>query len=121
MRDLDFISGKFFDFDIPRDKHYLLKYFTTDMQKAFLRYVMVFGDSGDIRLFKPHTGFYCSERLVFRFLERYRVLTKSYDEAKSSLTEEGLETLQEIESGRYSLTFQWYRPSKKKNSIALNQ
>lgn len=101
MRDLDFISGEFFDHEIPRDKQYLLKYFTTDVQVAFLRYALVFEDT---KLFKEHTGHYCSDRLKFRFLARFRHLTKLHDEAKRVFTEESLNTLQLLESGQYPLT-----------------
>lgn len=101
MRDLAFISGEFFDYEIPRDKQYLLKYFTTDVQVAFLRYALIFED---VKLFKEHTGYFCSDRLKFRFLSRFRQLTKIHNEAKSILTEESLNTIQLIESGQYPLT-----------------
>ena len=99
--DLEFISGNFFEHEIPKDKQYLCKYFSTDLQMAFLRYRMVFEDT---RLFKDHTGFYCSDRLRFRLLVRYKQLIKLHDEAKVTFTEEGLNTLQLIESGQYPLT-----------------
>jgi hypothetical protein len=101
MRDLKFISGEFIDHDVPRDKQYLLKYFTTELQVAFLRYALVFEDT---KLFKEHTGFYCSDRLKFRLLFRFRKLIKLHNQAKASYTEEGLNTLQLIESGQYPLT-----------------
>ena len=101
MRDLDFISGNFFEQEIPRDKHYLLRYFTTDLQKAFLRYRLVFENT---KLFKDHTGFYCSDRLRFKLLFRFKKLIQIHAEAKSTFTEEGLNKLQLIESGQYPLT-----------------
>lgn len=100
-RDLNFVSGNFLDMEIPKEKQYLLKYFTTDVQRAFLRYCLTFGD---VRLFKEHTGYYCSDRLKFRFLSRFRRLVKLHDDAKSSLTEESLSILHTIESGQYPLT-----------------
>ena len=99
--DLEFLSGNFFEHEIPKDKQYLCKYFATDLQMSFLRYRMVFED---IYLFKDHTGFYCSDRLVFRLIVRYKQLIKIHDEAKANFTEEGLNTLQLIESGQYPLT-----------------
>jgi len=101
MRDLDFISGRFFDYDIPREKQYLLKYFTTELQIAFLKYALVFENT---KSFKDHTGYYCSDRLKFRLLFRLRKLLSLHSEAKSTFTEEGLNTLQLIESGQYPLT-----------------
>lgn len=104
MRDLDFISGRFFDFEIPKEKRYLLKYFTTELQQAFLRYYMVFGSAAN---FVEHTGHYCSERLLWKFKARYRHLTQVYEEAKKSLTEEGMSTVERIEAGKYSLKGKW--------------
>lgn len=101
MRDLDFISGNFADYHIPRDKQWLLKYFTTDMQVSFLRYYLCFNDA---RLFCAHTGYFCSDRLRYRLLSRYRRLTKLHEECKQSFSEQGLETLQLLESGEYPLT-----------------
>ena len=96
--DLDFISGGFFEHEIPKEKRYLFRYFTSDLQIAFLRYYMVFGA---VRMFREHTGHYCSERLLFRFKKRYHTLVDAYDLAKSSLTEEGMQTVLDIESGKY--------------------
>lgn len=101
MRDLDVISGRFFEYDIPREKQYLLKYFTTDLQVAFLRYYLIFGES---RMFVEHTGHYCSERLRFRLLARARRLMDLHEQARRAMTEESLATLQLLESGLYPLT-----------------
>jgi len=101
MRDLDFISGDFLDHEIPREKQYLLKYFTTDVQVAFLRYALVFEDT---KLFKDHTGHFCSDRLKFRLLARFKQLTKLHAQAKGVLTEESLNDIQLLESGQYPLT-----------------
>ena len=101
MRDLDFISGRFFEFEIPKDKRYLLKYFTGDLQVMFLRYYMVFGNS---RNFTEHTGFKCDKSVLSRFEKRYRDLTKFYNDSKSAFTEKGLENISLIESGKLKLT-----------------
>lgn len=100
-RDLDFISGKFFTYEIPKEKHYLLKYFKNELQMQFLRYFMLVGDT---RNFVDHTGYYCSRRLLCYFKNRYRRLTRVYDAAKRALTEEGMETVHLIESGKLRLT-----------------
>lgn len=100
MRDLDFISGRFFDYEIPKERKYLLKYFTTDLQIAFLRYYLVFYDTLN---FVDHTGYYCSRRLLWKFQTRFLYLNDTYDKAKKSLTEEGMRVVDEIESGKFSL------------------
>jgi len=101
QRDLDFVSGKFFDYEIPKNQRYLLKYFKTDLQRAFLRYFLVFNSH---RNFSDHTGFRCHDRRLWTYQARYRKLVSVYEEAKKSLTEEGLETIHLIESGKYRLT-----------------
>lgn len=100
-RDLNFISGLFFTYRIPKGKSYLLKYFTGPLQVAFLKYYCV---TGKVTNFTNHTGYYCSERLAYRFQNRYHRLIEIYDTAKSSLTEEGMQTIDLIESGRFRLT-----------------
>jgi len=101
MRDLDFISGDFLDHEVPREKQYLLKYFTTDVQVAFLRYALVFEDT---KLFKDHTGHFCSDRLKFRLMARFRQLTQIHNQIKGVFTEQALNDLQLLESGQYPLT-----------------
>lgn len=98
MHDLEFISGSFLDLEIPKEKRYLLKYFTTDLQIAFLRYYLVFGM---IENFVDHTGYYCHERVVYKLKDKYHRIVEAHDAAKSNFTEEGLEKLQDIESGNY--------------------
>jgi len=101
MRDLDFISGTFFDYDVPKEKRYVLKYFKTDLQRAFIRYYMVFGNHVN---FVDHTGYYCTRRMLFIYQARYHLLVKTYEEAKAALTEDGMELLLLIESGKFRLS-----------------
>ncbi len=101
MKDLKFIAGHFSEFQIPKEKAYLLRYFTSDVQIAFLKYFMIFGNH---KQFQSHTGFACDESLCRKLEKRYLGLVKLYDEAKKSFTEEGLETLHLIESGKFNLT-----------------
>lgn len=98
---MDFISGRFFEFEIPKEKSYLLKYFKTEMQRMFLKYYMVFGNC---RNFVDHTGYYCSNGVLYKLEQRYQKLIKIYEEAKWSFTEEGMELIQTIESGKFNLT-----------------
>ena len=101
MRDLEFISGYFFDYEISKDKRYLLKYFKTKLQLAFLRYYLIFGDH---RNFKDHTGHHCNPRMLFRLKNKLKALEIAYKEAKASLTEDGMRTIQLIEIGQFVLT-----------------
>lgn len=101
MMDLEFVSGVFFDYEIPKEKRYLLKYFKTTLQRAFLQYYFVFGNTTN---FSDHTGYFCSDRVLWKFKARYKYLTKAYDQAKKSLTEQGMLTVQQIESGNFPLS-----------------
>lgn len=97
-RDLDFISGRFFDCEIPQEKLYLLRYFKSDMQKAFLRYMMVFEDWDQ---FREHTGHYCSKRMLYKLWTRYQRIIQAHEEVKGLLTVDAMELLSRIESGKF--------------------
>lgn len=96
-QDMHFISGDFFDYDVPKEKRYLLKYFKTEVQQVFLRYFLVFGD---IRNFVPHTGCYCTQRLLRRLQTDYNKLVRYYQSSKESLDEEGMMTIHLLELGK---------------------
>jgi len=99
MKDLKFISGEFFDCEVPKEKRYLLKYFKTDLQLAFLRYYITFSEH---RNFVDHTGHHASRRMLFMLQARYHALIDAYETAKRSLTEEGMQTVLDIESGNFN-------------------
>ena len=100
MKDAELICGGFLDFEIPKEKLYLLKYFKNDLQRAFLRYYMVFGAVWN---FTDHTGYYCSKRFCFKLARRYERLIKVYDDAKRTLSEEGMALVHQIEVGKFHL------------------
>lgn len=92
------LSHEFLDYDIPKDRQFLKHYFNSPMQVAFLRYYLIFPC---VSLFKNHTGWHCAKRRIFYMVAKFKSLTKVYDEAKESLTEEGMATLSALESGRF--------------------
>jgi hypothetical protein len=100
MKDSEFLSGSFLDFDIPKHRRYLLKYFKTDLQKAFLRYYIVFESAVH---FVDHTGRYCAHSVVVDMKKKYRLLTSVHEMAKKALTEDGMETVVRIEGGKVKL------------------
>jgi hypothetical protein len=100
-RDSEFLSGNFFILEVPKSRRFLLKYFKTPLQRAFLKYFLVFGST---RNFIDHTGFYCSRRLLVRMVRNFKRLVKVYDDAKFSLSEEGMETIGLLEKGDLRLT-----------------
>lgn len=110
MKDFEFISGRFFDFEIPKEKRYLLKYFKGKLQVAFLRYYMIFGSRQN---FTDHTGHRCAKSLQEKLEKRYLNLVDLYDRSKSSFTEEGLQIIQLIDSGKFKLSrFKTKSPTK---------
>ena len=95
MRDIDFISGRFEDMQIPKEQKYLLKYFKTALQRAILRYYLIFGDTC---CFVEHTGHYTTKSYLYRQEQKLHELVEAHRRAKSSMDFEGL---WQIESGKH--------------------
>lgn len=95
MRDQDFIAGRFFETEIPKDKQYLLKYFSTPQALAFLRYYLVFRDTSS---FTAHTGVPATKKWLVRHEALLHKLTQAYKEAKAAFD---FDLLWQIESGKY--------------------
>jgi hypothetical protein len=93
--DSHFISGEYFEVSLPKERAYLQRYFATDVQRAFLKYMHVFGDW---KLFIEHTGHYCSKRTLQLLDQKLRKLEEAHKVAKGSMD---FDTLELIESGRY--------------------
>ena len=93
--DLAFISGEFQIIEFPKDKRYLLKYYKTPLQKAFLRYIFVFGD---YKNFVDHTGQWCRHKWMKELFDRISFLQEIHKEAKKNID---LKTLAKIEMGKY--------------------
>ena len=97
MRDQKFVSGEFFDVRLPAEEKYLMKYFTTDIQSIFLKYMHVFGDYS---LFREHTGFQCTNRILQILRLRLKNIKSVHDDAKKNMD---FETLALIERGEYKI------------------
>lgn len=107
MRDLDFISGRFFDYEVPKDLVWLKKYYDSDIQDALLKYYLVFGN---LDLFTAHTGIYIDIKYLQRLRYRLDRLIALRRQAKLDMD---LELLWKIESGRYKFS---HLPSKYKKT-----
>lgn len=97
--ELDFISGKFFDVELPRDWRYLEKYFQSDVQRQFLKYYYVFGNSKN---FVDHTGCHCTVRWLRCLRRKIEILMKEHAEAKNNFD---LERLAIIETGKLKFRY----------------
>ena len=95
--DLLFISGTFEDFEIPRDKRYLHKYFDTPVQDAFLKYYFAFGNYDN---FVDHTGHRARKHWLVILDNRLKKFQNLHKEAKANMD---MTTLALIESGEYRL------------------
>lgn len=100
MKDADFISKQYEDYEIPPDKQYLLHYFTGEVQVAFLKYVLVMGDC---RRFGEHTGLTFALSFKDKQKRKLRQLTALHDQCKKMPNEEAWEIALLIETGQIQL------------------
>ena len=97
VNDLKLISGEFFDFDLPKEKQYLFKYFPTEIQQQFLRYYYIFGDTEQ---FMDHTGWFCTKRWLNKLVAKYNKIVAAHDAAKEKAD---FTTLAEIQNGKFKI------------------
>lgn len=96
-RDLAWIGRLYETAEIPKEKLYLLRYFDTPTQEAFLRYVLVFDDHKN---FSDHTGIIAQKRWLNTLRRRYDRLEAERIRARAEMD---LETLAKIESGDFKI------------------
>lgn len=94
-KDLLFLSQEYESFVIPKNKKYLLKYFSTDLQEAFLKYLLVFGDYDN---FVEHTGLACQLRWMKTLKDKFDNLEAAHAQAKKDMD---MTKLAEIERGKF--------------------
>lgn len=93
--ELKIVSGEILDYQIPKDKRYLIKYFKTPIEIQFLRYYLLIGNT---TLFSDHTGHHCTNRYLRKLKWKFKFLTGLLDKAKSEMD---MATLAVIKSGKY--------------------
>jgi hypothetical protein len=94
-RDLFLLSRQFEILQLPKDKKYLLKYFDTPVQEAFLKYFMIFQE---YKNFTDHTGMAVQPHYLKSLLEKLQIIEKAHKEAKSNLDMAGV---LQIEKGKF--------------------
>ena len=94
-RERKLISGCFLDNNVPQDKYWLTKYFTSEIQIRFLVYYLIFGSH---YYFVRHTGVYCTSRYLKKMKKKFSNLENAYKKAKLNFD---LEKLSQIEMGNY--------------------
>jgi len=93
--ELEVVSGEIFDYQIPEDKKYLIKYFKTPTEIQFLRYYLLIGNT---TLFSDHTGHHCTRRYLRKLKWKFKLLTDLVEKAKAEMD---MSTLAIIKSGKY--------------------
>lgn len=92
--DLLWLSKEYENFDLPKEKKYLLKYFKGDIQAAFLKYYLVFGNFDN---FKDHTGFDCQVRWLIILQKKLEKLESMRIQARIDMD---MTLLAKIEAGK---------------------
>lgn len=93
--ELNFISGDYLEYVIPKDKKYLLKYYTSKVQQQFLRYYLVFRSK---ERYIEHTGLLVKKRWLQELESRLLKIEEIHKKAKEDFD---IEKIAEIESGKY--------------------
>lgn len=95
MKEYQFLAGKFFDFEISKERKFLFKYFRSPLEKQFIRYYLCFGE---IEYFTEHTGHFCQNRWLKILKQRFDKIIAFHNQCRENLD---LELLEKIEKGRY--------------------
>lgn len=99
--DLDLISQRWLDENLPTDKEYYLRYFKTKPQEVFLRYYFVFRR---YLYFTDHTGVFLAPRYIRQLRKKFRILDEAHERM---LVEPDLEKRLELQErlfkGKYIL------------------
>jgi hypothetical protein len=98
LNELEFVAAKFYDYELPPEKKYLLRYFKTDVERQFLRYYLIFGN---YHRFTDHTGCACTRRWLRKLREKLEKLDKAHSEARAS---GDISLIARLESGKEKLS-----------------
>jgi hypothetical protein len=97
MKESQFLAGKFFDFEISKERNFLFKYFRSPLEMQFVRYYLCFGE---IEYFTEHTGHFCQKRWLKILKQRFDKIIAFHNQCRENME---LELLEKIEKGRYKL------------------
>lgn len=97
--ELFFISGKFLEINLPKEKEYLFKYFRTPLQQSLIQYYLIFGS---LTKFIDHTGYACNPWWIRDLKRKLKRLEEAHTKAKQEMD---LEKLTKIEVGKYKVKY----------------
>lgn len=95
MKETQFLAGVFFDFEVPKEKNFIFKYFRSPLEQQFVRYYLCFGE---IEFFTEHTGHFCQKRWLKILKNRFDEINSLHDKYKADME---LELLGKLEKGEY--------------------
>lgn len=103
MKDLELLAAKFLTSDLPKSKEYLRKYFTGIIQERLVIYYLTFPYDGTkfkrfYQNFIDHTGIFCSERWVYKLIDRIKKVEARLIKAE---IEKDHEAVSLIKMGKY--------------------
>lgn len=93
--DLLLLSREFENYQFPKEKKYLLNYFESGIQEAFLKYYFVFHD---FKNFTDHTGISVQPKWLRNIHEKLRIIEEAHKQAKANFD---MTLVLEIESGNF--------------------
>jgi len=98
--ELEFISGRIFDLELPKDQEYLWKYFRGILQRQFIKYYLTYRS---YLHFTDHTGYYCSNRWIRTLKVKLQRLEKAHEAAQEAALQGDFQPLAIIKSGKYKV------------------
>lgn len=106
-RDLELVSGRYKETNLPRKKEYYLLYFSTEVQELFLRYYMLFGRYFH---FSEHTGYLVSDRYLKMLKNRFDDLEAVHQRMEEEQDfEKKLALQEELRTGKFKYELLGYR------------
>ena len=93
--ELEFISGRFLEDPLPKEKTWLLKYFRREREQQFVKYFLIFNNYWH---FVDQTGYYFCIKNLNLLVKKLKNLMAAHAKAKSDMD---LELLAKIETGKY--------------------
>lgn len=91
-----FIGGEFlFSGNVPKERKYLLKYFTGKLSRSIVTYYLIFGT---VTYFMEHTGIKTTSRYLKMIISQARKIEAAFEAAKAN---SNIEKIAEIKSGNW--------------------
>ncbi len=89
-KNMIFLNSTYEKFQIPKEYNFLLKYFKTRQQRAFLKYYYLMRE---VKNFTNHTGIPADESFKYKLSYKFHHYIDIYEKAKSNMDFEKLSLL----------------------------